>query len=261
MFDTPAPVMALPTPRLLGDAAEPHGRASYAGPDRRIGAASTTHWFRQMLDEVDYGMVLLSEHFEVLHVNHLARGEMDAHHPLQLLGGALLARRQADAELLRGALQSAARRGLRRLLTVGEGEQSVSLAVVPLAADDLSGGAAMMVVMGKRMVCGDLSVQWFAQNHSLTQAETRVLAALCGGCEPRQIARTQGVSMNTVRSQISSVRLKAGAVSIRDLVRRVSLLPPLVSAIRSASFVVDDRGHAIRRLTGHGIGLASDLRV
>jgi hypothetical protein len=39
-----------------------------------------------MLDEIDYGMVLVGEGNHVLHVNHAARAELDADHPLQLLG-------------------------------------------------------------------------------------------------------------------------------------------------------------------------------
>jgi DNA-binding CsgD family transcriptional regulator len=38
--------------------------------------------------------------------------------------------------------------------------------------------------------------------------------------------------MATVRSQIGSIRAKTGAESIRELVRRVAVLPPMRSALR-----------------------------
>jgi DNA-binding CsgD family transcriptional regulator len=199
------------------------------------GAVQAAQWFGPMLDEVDYGMVLLDDRFEVLHANHVARSDMDEHHPLQLAGGALRARRAADQTALHEALQSAARRGLRRLLTVGDAPHVVNVAVVPLAASDIGHAAAMLVMLGKRVVCGELAVQWFARNHALTQAETRVLAALCDGREPSDIACAQGTSLHTVRTQISSVRAKTGAGNIRSLLRQVAMLPPLVSGLRHAA--------------------------
>jgi DNA-binding CsgD family transcriptional regulator len=198
-------------------------------------------WFGQMLDEIDYGMLLLNDRLDVLHANHVAQGEMDAKHPLHLQGRELRARRPLDMGVMHDALQGAARRGLRRLFSVGEGAQAVSVAVVPLQGGaGAARGAAMLVVLGKRQMCGELSVQWFARNHSLTHAETRVLAALCAGRDPSQIAISQGVTLHTVRTQIGSVRAKTGAISIRELIRQVSMLPPLVSAIRGGAWLGDD---------------------
>ncbi|HRD99451.1 MAG TPA: helix-turn-helix transcriptional regulator, partial [Rubrivivax sp.] len=61
----------------------------------------------------------------------------------------------------------------------------------------------------------------------LTPAEGRVLALLCAGVRPVEIARCQRVAVATVRTQISSARRKTGAASIRELVRQVAVLPPL----------------------------------
>jgi DNA-binding CsgD family transcriptional regulator len=49
---------------------------------------------------------------------------------------------------------------------------------------------------------------------------------------PSQIAKHVGVAVCTVRSQIGSIRTKTGTGSIGDLVRQVSLLPPMLSALR-----------------------------
>jgi hypothetical protein len=97
---------------------------AYRGPERRSAASQGSRWLALMLDEIDYGMVLLGEGNHVLHVNHAARAELDADHPLQLLGRELRARLSQDVAPLHDALQ-AAQRGLRRLLTLGERSAAV----------------------------------------------------------------------------------------------------------------------------------------
>lgn len=190
------------------------------------------HWFALMLDEIDYGMLLVADDRVVLHANHVARAELDSEHPLQLLGAELRTRCPQDVAPLRTALAAARERGLRRLLSLGHGEQRVCVAVVPLPAAAAGDEVHTLLVFGKRRVCEALSAHWFAREHGLTPAEARVLAALCEGRPPAQIAADQGVAISTVRSQIGAIRAKTGAASIRALVRLVAVLPPLVGALR-----------------------------
>lgn len=192
------------------------------------------HWLVRVLDEIDYGTVLLAEGGRVLHINHAARAELEGGLPLRLQDGRLQVRQAQDAPLLQAALQ-AAQRGLRRLLTLGEHDPPFTAAVVPLGPLALGAPKATLLLLGKRHVCESLSVQWFARSHALTPAETRVLEALCGGLEPREVAARHGVGLATVRTQIGAIRAKTGAPSIRDLVRRVAVLPPMVSSLRAAA--------------------------
>lgn len=197
-------------------------------------AVAPPHWFALMLDEIDYGMLLLADDSVVLHANHVARAELDAEHPLQLLGAELRVRRPEDLAPLREAVVAARERRLRRLLSLGQGEQRVSVAVVPLPA--AAGDEVLtLLVFGKRRMCAALSAHWFAREHGLTSAESRVLAALCEGEPPMKIAVAQGVAISTVRSQIGAIRGKTGAISIRELVRQVAVLPPLVGALRGSA--------------------------
>ena len=203
-------------------------------------ADTATHpsapWLAMMLDEIDYGMLLLSDESNVLHANHVAKSELDASHPLQLLGRQLRVRHATDLGPLRSAIADAAQRGLRRMVSLGSGEQRVTLAVVPLANhSDGANGPLTLLVLGKRHMCAALSAHWFARCHGLTPAEVRVLAALCAGETPAATAAAQGVALSTVRSQIGAIRTKTGAESIRALVRQVAVLPPLVSALRSVT--------------------------
>ena len=229
MFDTTRPVSSIarhPQETFPG---------GYFGPERRAGSSRARHWLAATLDELDYGMLLLHDGPHVLQVNHAARAELDGAHPLQLLGRELRARHPHDVVPLADALRDACQRGLRRLLTLGDGEQRASVSVVPLPAGDDSFGPVTLLILGKRQVCELLSVQGFARSHRLTSAETRVLAALCQGTPPAEIAAQLGVAISTVRTQISTIRGKTGAQSIRALVRQVAVLPPLMGVLRGVA--------------------------
>ena len=214
-----------------------HGTASTDSPTTcgtsAVGALERcTPWLAAMLDEIDYGLVLLDADACVVHLNQAARVELDAAHPLQQHGHAIRARRAQDEPALADAL-GAAQRGLRRMLALGDDARRASVAIVPLAGP--GSASATLLMLGKREVCEALSVQGFARCHQLTGAETRVLIELCRGTPPSKIASELGVAVSTVRTQIGNVRLKTGAASIRALVRQVAVLPPLVSVLRRAA--------------------------
>jgi len=217
-------------------AAVPHmvrATGPYYGPERRTMIREAGAWLTRMLDEIDYGMLLVSADAQVSYLNHAAQVELDGDHPLQMLGRTLRAHRPQDVAPLYDAL-AAAQRGLRKLITLGEGVHRVSVSVVPLPETAGDHGAVTLLVLGKRQVCEQLSVQGFARSVSLTPAETRVLEMLCSGVRPTDIATRVGVRVSTVRTQIGSIRSKTGANSIRDLVRQVAVLPPLVGALRAS---------------------------
>jgi DNA-binding CsgD family transcriptional regulator len=78
-------------------------------------------------------------------------------------------------------------------------------------------------------------VHWFARSRGLTPAESEVLKLLCLGHEPAAIAARQQVAISTIRTQIGSIRAKTGVASIRELVQRVAVLPPVLGALRQAA--------------------------
>jgi DNA-binding CsgD family transcriptional regulator len=198
--------------------------------------ASTPHWLALMLDEIDYGMLLVADDRVVLHANHAARLDLDHEHPLQMIGAELRVRHSADMLPLHEAMSAARKRGLRQLVALGGDAQRITAAVVPLPAAD-GDETLTLLVLGKRRMCEDLSVHGFARQHRLTPAETRVLAALCEGRRPNDIAVAQHVAISTVRTQIGSLRAKTGAANIRALVQQVAVLPPLVGALRVAGML------------------------
>lgn len=183
-----------------------------------------------MIDEVDYGMVLVSGNGHVLHLNHAARLEVDNGQALKLSAGALFAHRNEDDAAFHNALHDAHARQRRCLLTLGHAEHAINVAVVPL--DARHGRSATLLMLSKPRVCEALSLQYFASNHGLTQAEGQVLNALCTGLSPTDIAHKHGVAISTVRTQIHHIRSKTGASGIAALVRQIARLPPLLSALR-----------------------------
>jgi len=202
----------------------------YRGPDRRR-ATAINGWLSAMLDEVDYPMLLVSPSAQVLHANKVARSELCASHPLQVMGTELHSSHAVDLQLLQQAIESASQRGWRRLVWLGaRSEAQVCVAVVPLIGADRR--QATLLVVGKSRVCEELSVHWFARSHALTSAETEVLKGLCSGLRPQEVAARQGVALSTIRTQVSSIRAKTRTSSVPALVRKVALLPPLVNALQ-----------------------------
>ena len=208
----------------------------YRGPERRRADAAPEprHWMAATLDEIDYGILLLDDQLRAVHVNHAASAEFDESHPLQLRGRTLCARRAQDVTPLLTALHDAARRGLRKQLTLGADLQRISVSVVPLAGKREQGEPVIMVMLGKRQGSDHLSIQSFASTHRLSPAETNVLGALCRGSTPQEIASRAGVAISTVRTQIGSIRQKTGARSIRGLLQQVAALPPLMCVLHGA---------------------------
>lgn len=210
------------------DAAHPPGVA-YRGPDRRRasgGAAATA----SLIDEIDYGIVVVDASQRVLHANRAARSRLRSPCALVLDEGRLECPDVEDAARVEAGVQAAAHRGLRRLVTVGCKGAATTLSIVPLPR--LANGAASVLLMVSREhVCEPLSAQCFARAHGLTLAESRVLQALCDGARPTQIATQLEVALSTVRTHIGTLRAKTGTASISDLVQRVARLPPMVSAL------------------------------
>jgi len=185
-----------------------------------------------MLDEIDYGALLVGAAGRVRLMNHAARQALEAHHPLQVVDGELRARSRADGAGLQAALEAASLRAVRQLLLLGHGDRRASIAIVPLGAHALEDQPATMLLLSRRRVCEVLSVQGFARNRGLTPTESRVLEMLCGGEPPAQIASALEVRISTVRSHLAGIREKTGAHSIRALVRMVAVLPPMVPSLR-----------------------------
>ncbi|WP_140634783.1 helix-turn-helix transcriptional regulator [Methylibium rhizosphaerae] len=201
-----------------------------AGIPRHSGAAGS-ELLALVLDEIDYPVLVVGTDGILRFGNHLAMHECSGAGPLQLLQGQVSARHRADQGALTRALADA-ERGRRSLLPLQDTNGRVTVAVVPLRT---GADAHVLLVLAKRQVCESLSVSFFSKLHALTPAENTVLLALCKGLRPREIAEHQCVAISTIRTQVSSIRSKTAAGSIRELVKQVATLPPIAPAVKMAA--------------------------
>lgn len=178
-----------------------------------------------VLDEVNYGLLLVRRTGEVVFANRSALGACrGGDQPLAIEDGRLAFRWVSDHERMNRALADAAN-GRRSMVDLGSLEQRGCVAVVPLAVGSPTPTA--LLILGRQGTADALSLQLFAKTHHLTPAECSVLTALSEGLRPAQIASQHGVAVCTVRTQIRSIRQKTLTRSIGHLVHLIERLPPM----------------------------------
>jgi DNA-binding CsgD family transcriptional regulator len=193
--------------------------------------------FRRILDEIDYGLMLVAAGGALRYANRAAMQALQEGTPLTLENGhQLFAAVQADD--LKAAVDGALK-GRRRLLSLGEGFACLSVAVVPLHTALTDGEEPVaLVVLGKQAQSPTLSVDFFGHSHGLTSAEMTVLKQMTQGLNPSAIADALGVAISTVRSHITHIRNKTETNSIRELLLRVANLPPIKPVMPMANSVM-----------------------
>jgi len=199
--------------------------------DAAQGAARVTSiWIKSILDQIDYGMVLVDRSGPI-HFNRAARAELDdPQYPLRLEAGRLCAASSSQDRQLRDALDDALRGARRRLMSLDGAGRSLPVAVVPLSSDSHEHGDGLaLVVLGKRQLCSQLTEQWFCRSHGLTPAESAVLGGLLAGNRPSFIAQQNGVAISTIRTHLASIRSKTATGGIRELMMTAAALPPMVA--------------------------------
>jgi DNA-binding CsgD family transcriptional regulator len=196
-----------------------------------IAGEATVAMLTRMLDEIDYGMLVVDANGALRYANQLGLRELTNGGRLRLADGRVSAASAHEQGLLSVALVDA-QRGRRRLCSLGHNGSSASMAVVPMPSEE-PGDTLVLLVFGKCHASDTLTVDFFAHSHGLTGAEQVVLKGLCGGLRPKELARQRGVAISTVRSHICNIRTKTQATSIRDLVNRVAVLPPITPVVKA----------------------------
>jgi DNA-binding CsgD family transcriptional regulator len=181
----------------------------------------------RVLDEIDYGMLLVSPSGALLHANHLGREELSRCRFLRVQNGRVdgVSAEQTE-EIMRGVQWAA--KGRRQMLTLRNGDDALPVASVPMLHPFEGESASVLLILGRQAGTSNLAVTFFSRIHGLTPAEESVLKALCDGMDVREIAMAKRVSECTVRTQLRWLRGKTGVASIRLLVQRVAALPPVV---------------------------------
>ena len=185
----------------------------------------------RVLDEVDYGLLVIDAQGHIRHANHLARHEMSTGRVIVTHARSLLGRNTELTTQIQSALEHALR-GQRRLLQLKQGEHELALAFVPLSHPLEFDAPTVLVLLSRKNACDNLALRMFARSQNLSPSEEAVLLALCRGASIPEIASDHKVAESTVRSQIKTLREKAGASIIRRLLQRINTLPPVVPALR-----------------------------
>ena len=212
---------------------------AYKGPERRGGpSAGLIRVLACVLDEIDYGLILLDAKGWVVHANHGASRELsNVSMPLEVVDRHLRGRQLADNEMLQTALFTAQHQGKRSMLHLGEGN-ALGVSVVPLPAALSRGpdteGHATLVLLQRSSIVERLSIDAYARQHNLSHRETQVLGLLCNGRKAAEIAEELKVSLATVRTHIHNLKDKTGCGSMLDVVKQVAVLPPIVHMLDRA---------------------------
>ncbi|MBC7666299.1 MAG: helix-turn-helix transcriptional regulator [Caulobacter sp.] len=235
-----APSLSLVAARLEPEALE--AELAYRGPERRNGpGAGLAKLLASVLDEVDYGLVLMAADGHVVHANHAAKVELAGAKSLQLIGRRLSGRSSSDQRALDDALAGARDGGKRRMLAFAPADalsegKSCDLSIVPLPAALSANhtGHAVLIALPRSRIAETLSVDAYARELGLSRREQQVLSALCEGLRVKEIATKLEIGDETVRSHVKRLKAKTGCAGIVDIVNQVSRLPPMVGALRQA---------------------------
>jgi len=192
---------------------------------------------RLLIDRLQYGVVLYEERNLIMLVNPYASRLFARSRSFTLQGGALRCH-DAFEERRLNQLLAAADEGRGGSLTIrGGGEPPVNALAIPLTSathDDepREAGAPGSPVPRFGLVFGTTDVEapqtldTFAAVYGLTGAERRVLTELARDRSPHDIAIDGGVSVRTVRTQLSSIYGKAGVAGQRELLAQLLQFPP-----------------------------------
>jgi DNA-binding CsgD family transcriptional regulator len=188
----------------------------------------------RVMDEIDYGVLVIDGHGRLRHANHLARHEMASGRLIVCHGNVLLGTTTEYTEMIQSAMEQALR-GQRKLLLLEKDDKELSMAFIPLSHPLESDAPSVLVLLSRQSACENLAVRMYARAQHLSPSEESVMMGLCRGLSIPDIAQNHGVAQSTVRSQIKALREKTGCSSIRKLLQRVNSLPPVVPALRIIS--------------------------
>jgi DNA-binding CsgD family transcriptional regulator len=215
---------------------------TYRGPERRGPGVGLAKLLASVLDEVDYGLLLIAADGHVVHANHAARMELAESKSVRLQGRRLVGRSPADQRLLDDALVAARDGGRRKMLSFRNEEsgaegRSCDLSIIPLptALSAHTSGHAVLIALPRPRIAETLSVDAYARELGLTRREQEVLAGLCEGRRVKEIAARLEIGEETVRSHVKRLKAKTGCTGIVDIVNQLSRLPPMVGALRQTT--------------------------
>jgi DNA-binding CsgD family transcriptional regulator/PAS domain-containing protein len=216
----------------------PHVRRALLTHWRLTEAWQRAQTHQDALERLGYGLILLDDTGKPLHHTPLAERLLQQGHGLTLRAGRLRAPHPEDQNALERLIQQALL-GLGGGLQLRAGQSApntpadsapLRLSALPIKPGQTlphslptspfqRPGALLLIQAPQEKHPPTADLQAFATRHHLTPAELRVLQSLLNDHAPKQIASEQGVSIKTVRTQLSSLFTKTGTRNQRELVK------------------------------------------
>ena len=192
-------------------------------------AAGSGSGLAALMDEFAHATLVTTLDGRILHANQAGRHELASARVVALHQGVLQAcHGDSDTELhLALGRAGDGKRGLLQLSAVHG--PSMSVAVLPLEGRP-GEPTRVALVFQRPTVCDPLMLCFFARRHGLTPTEQQVLGILCEGLSAPQTAKLLHVAVSTVRSHIRSLCAKTRSGSVRELIGRLAVLPPMAHA-------------------------------
>jgi DNA-binding CsgD family transcriptional regulator len=183
------------------------------------------------MDELAYGVAIVTAQGQLLHANQAARHELGRRRTLVAEGDGLRTHHPQDVRILAEAIAKAAD-GKRSLISLQAATGApLSIVLVPLRAEGPNAPPQVGLLFARASVCDPLMLCFFARSHSLTNTEEQVLGILCLGYSAPEVAAQMQVAVSTIRSHVRSLCAKTRSSGVRELVNRLAVLPPVTPAL------------------------------
>jgi DNA-binding CsgD family transcriptional regulator len=179
------------------------------------------------LDEIASGVIIIDLQGRVLHTNLAADSLMLQGDSVTVVAGTITAAHGHDVRLFSDALAKAAA-GKRCMINLG---RNTSVIVLPLRCSE-PGEQRLALMFSRSGLCEALTLSFFSRAHNLTSSEEKVLGLLCNGLTAPEMALQLNICESTVRSHVRNICSKTRCSGIRDVLKRLAVLPPLMHAIK-----------------------------
>jgi DNA-binding CsgD family transcriptional regulator len=196
------------------------------------------------LDELACGVIIIDAQGRILHQNLAAHTVLTRGDCVAIDHGTITATHALDARQLTDALAKAAQ-GKRSMIALGALSRT-TVAVVPLQREQASTNSAVAagstaaaqpspqrfaLMFSRAGVCESLMLSFFSRAHQLTASEENILGLMCAGHTAPEMAQRLKVAEATVRTHVRNICTKTHSSGIRDVVKRLAVLPPLMAAV------------------------------
>jgi DNA-binding CsgD family transcriptional regulator len=192
------------------------------------------------LDELACGVIIIDAKGRILHQNLAAHTVLARGDCVAIDDGTISAAHEPDARQLADALAKAAQ-GKRSMIALGALSRT-TVAVVPLQRTGAGAGlptslspgqpseARFALMFSRAGVCESLMLSFFSRAHQLTASEENILGLMCAGLTAPEMAVHLKVAEATVRTHVRNICTKTHSNGIREVVKRLAVLPPLMAA-------------------------------